>query len=133
MSVNYEQRSSVQTQCMDHCISDDDDVVDPALPIRHSSPANLAHTYKVSRQEADSGITDKSMTSSFSSSTFSSAASKRDSIYSIARSSTVASSINEQVVANVDVENKKRWSVGSWSSLDDITSKYISFLFLLHH
>lgn len=127
MYPNFEQRSSVQTQYMDLCISDDDDVVDPhnpvMPPIRHSSPANLAHMYKSSQQEIENSPLDKSMTSSFSSSTFSSSASKRDSIYSIARSSTVASSINEQAVANVDTENRKRWSGGSWSSQDESTSK----------
>lgn len=132
MYSSREQEASSQTsQCFDHSISDDDDVVDPHRPemqSRHSSPDSLAspHREAASRHEQqENNMLDKSMTSSLSSSTFSSAASKRDSLYSLARSSTVASSINEQAaVGNFDMENKKRWSASSLTSLDDITSEY---------
>lgn len=135
MYRSCEKEFSFQSQYLDHSISDDDDVVDPHRPelqSRHSSPDSSASplSYRASRNEPqESAMPDKGMISSLSSSTFSSATSKRDSLYSLAWSSTVASSIGEQAILGLDMETKRRWSASSLSSLDDITSKYHFYSF----
>ncbi|KAJ2961567.1 hypothetical protein NQZ79_g3155 [Umbelopsis isabellina] len=125
MDHNY----SLDASCLDHSISDDDDVVDPQQLQSRNSPSESSDS-KVNNREArhNQDNIDKTMTSSLSSSTFSSAASQRDSIYSLARSSTVASSINDQNSPGSDNEARKRWSAGSLSSIDDIISTYLIYV-----
>lgn len=132
MYSGIDHNGSLDASSLDHSISDDDDVVDPQqLQSRNSSPQSSDN--KVNNREArhNQDNIDKTMMSSLSSSTFSSAASQRDSIYSLARSSTVASSINDQNSPGSDNEARKRWSAGSLSSIDDIISTYWILLYSL--
>ncbi|KAG2185098.1 hypothetical protein INT43_001011 [Umbelopsis isabellina] len=126
MYSGIDHNGSLDTSGLDHSISDDDDVVDPQqMQSRNSSPQSSDNKVNSREPRPNQDNIDKAMMSSLSSSTFSSAASQRDSIYSLARSSTVASSINDQNSPGSDSEARKRWSAGSLSSIDDIISTYM--------